>query len=79
MGLADELLAPYSGPMKGQTCSIAVALEQLDASDGSALVAVLATRSMPAAELSRRLRVNGIQVSQGAIGRHRRGECKCPR
>jgi hypothetical protein len=66
------LVAPKRG-----TCSIAVALSQLDDPEAEKLRAALAADWLPHTAIQKWLAGHGVKVAEQTVGRHRNGKCSC--
>lgn len=65
-------------PARSATCSVAIWLEAQNPADRGAALDALATPAVTAADIFRAMRTMGYTATQGAVQRHRRGDCKCP-
>lgn len=79
MSLAERLQATGRG--QGMPCSIAVVLRELPEADADALRAALDApwRIVGHAKIEADLAAEGHPVGVGAVGKHRRGSCRCTR
>lgn len=75
--LAEALAAQDDTP-RGPQCTVAILLDDLAPEDATALTDALAS-TLPASAISRAVTATGHRLSQATIGRHRRGDCRCPR
>jgi hypothetical protein len=57
-------------------CSIAKLLESLDPDDRGALLEAFDSDT-ETTQIERALSAAGLSVGSGAVGRHRRGDCRC--
>lgn len=74
----DELLAANVKMKPGGTCSVRLALDDLDKPTADKLSAAIADRrGYSATGLSNVFRSLGQDVGRGAVERHRRGACRC--
>lgn len=78
MSLAERLQAPRG---QGMPCSVAVALRELPPEDAADLKDALNApwRIMGHAQIEAALAAEGHPVGVGAVGKHRRGSCRCTR
>ncbi|MDQ6721211.1 MAG: hypothetical protein M3003_10520 [Candidatus Dormibacteraeota bacterium] len=62
----------------GATCRTGHIIRQMDDVDATALAAVLdVTSGVPSATIARALQKMGHKIQDGAVNRHRRGDCQC--
>jgi hypothetical protein len=74
----DALLAANGKMKPGGTCSVRLALDELDKAVADKMTVALADRrGYSATGLSNVFRTLGQDVGRGAIERHRRGACRC--
>lgn len=78
MSLKDRAAAP---PTKtpGMPCPVAALLETLPKTESAALKTIIDApwRVWPHTEVERALKDEGHRVATGAVGKHRRCDCKC--
>lgn len=79
MSLAERLQGQPRG--QGMPCSVAVVLRELPPEDAEALQAALDApwRIVGHAKIESDLAAEGFPVGVGAVGKHRREECRCTR
>lgn len=79
MSLSDRLESPARG--QGLPCSVAVALRELAPADAEALQAALDApwRIVGHQKIEADLAAEGHPVGVGAVGKHRRNDCRCTR
>lgn len=76
MGLLDDLKNPnLYGHRPSVVCSTCLLLKELSKEEVKALEALLQNPKVSHASICRVLKANGIHLSDGAVARHRRGEC----
>lgn len=81
MSLADQL-APNptkGGSNQGFNCSVAILLDTMPPDDLASFTEALAApwRIVSHSHLERSLRAEKYAIGKGAIGKHRRGDCRC--
>ncbi len=76
MGLADDFDALKSNH-GGYPCAVGAALREMADEDREVVVAALANSRLQGTGIGRVLRSHGYKVGDGAVHRHRRGECSC--
>ena len=76
--LLDEIRGNVNGP-GGPVCTVKMLEQTFTADDYADLLAAFSAPMVPTAAIWRALDQRGINVSQGALQRHRRGECRCGR
>lgn len=76
MGLSLEDF-PTGAKRQGLPCSVASLLASLHDDDRAVLEAVLADWSIGHNAVERTLKDKGMRVGTGAVGKHRRGSCRC--
>lgn len=74
--LIDELRA--AAVPRRMACRFAAIYEALSDADAADLRAALADETIPTSAIARVLAGRGHEVSGHTVGRHRRGECRCP-
>lgn len=76
MALLDDLknASLFAHPTGGK-CTFCTFLETLSKADKTALQVRLDDKSTTSASLSRVLKKNGHNISEGVVSRHRRGDC----
>ena len=76
MGLLDDLKNPdnFLHSSRGK-CTFCTFLETLEAKEKEALSVHVANKNITSSSLSRVLKNNGHNISEGVISRHRRGDC----
>jgi hypothetical protein len=75
--LADILAAEEAAFVKGPPCSVALILDQLDATDASVLVTWMANPLKKHTWIADALTKNGHPILDSTVSRHRRGKCGC--
>ena len=76
MGLADDFDALQSRH-GGIRCAVSVALAEMSDDDRQVVIDALGNPRLQGTGIARVLRQHGFQVGDGAVHRHRRGECSC--
>jgi len=77
MGLLDDLSDAKSfGKAQSLFCSVCTLLAQLPKEESTLLARHMKDSKIGHIALSRILKKNGYEISDGVIGRHRRGLCK---
>jgi hypothetical protein len=76
--LLDEIRGNVKG-LGGPVCTVKVLRETFTPDDYADLLAAFSEPLVPTAAIWRALDQRGVNVSQGALQRHRRGECRCGR
>lgn len=76
--LLDQIRANVNGP-GGPVCTVKMLSETFTPDDYADLLAAFSEPLVPTAAIWRALDQRGINVSQGSLQRHRRGECRCGR
>ena len=76
MGLLDEIRAEV-GAARGPRCPIPRAQPILGKGDWEDLKAALVDPAITHAAISRALKRHNVDASQGAVSKHRKGECAC--
>ena len=79
MGLLGEVQAAQAGTKPGLPCIVVKIRRDLAGQDAKDFEAALADHGVYSTALTKVLRSRGFDVARGAIQRHRRGECGCPR
>jgi|LakMenEpi05Aug10_1017310.scaffolds.fasta_scaffold13302_2 hypothetical protein len=76
MGLLDDLSNVESfGKAQSLFCGVCTLLGELPQAECDALVATMAKPKVSHTALSKLLKENGYNISDGVMGRHRRGVC----
>jgi hypothetical protein len=76
MGLLDDLSNVQSfGKAQSLYCAVCTLLGELPDNERDALIKAMAQPKIGHTALSRVLKENGHSISDGVIGRHRRGIC----
>lgn len=75
MKLKESILA--AGPKSVRRCAIAEILKRLSKAEAAELVACLDDDEIGHAQIARGLAAEGIRVSEGRVGHHRRRDCCC--
>ena len=76
MGLLDDLSNVQSfGKAQSLYCAVCTLLGELPDNEREALIKAMAQPKIGHVALSRVLKENGHSISDGVIGRHRRGIC----
>lgn len=75
MGFADALDASHTPA--GPRCKIGIALQTFADPDLAALKAAIDDRQVTAARIGRAMRLEGHQLPDAAVRRHRAGDCSC--
>jgi hypothetical protein len=76
MGLLDDLSNVESfGKAQSLFCGVCTLLGELPQAERDALTKVMAQPKVSHTALSRVLKENGHNISDGVVGRHRRGVC----
>lgn len=76
MSLQEHLAKP--APRYKPRCGVAAVIATLTGDDLSALHAALSDPGFTASEIARALRLEGHNVGDDSVRRHRRGDCTCP-
>jgi len=79
MGLMDEIRAANAVNPQGPRCGLEVLLEDLQKPDADDLRDAMANPRIRTSVISKVLAEQGHFISVSAIGRHRKGECRCAR
>lgn len=78
MGKLKDLAIEFANRSKGPQCSVSKLLGGMSTQDRLELEAELAG-AVPASALSEAInKLYGVVIKAHIIGRHRRGDCKCP-
>lgn len=77
--LADALTYEASATRRGTPCTMGVYLDGLDKTDRAALDGALTNDDVTAAAIARAITSTGTRMAAQTVGRHRAGECACPR
>lgn len=78
MGSLAKDARPIVGMKAGGKCGVAKLLDDLDDEDTAAVTGWIDDHNgIPAKALARRLKEHDLQLSDGVIQRHRRGDCAC--
>jgi hypothetical protein len=78
MGKLKDLAIEFANRSKGPQCSVSRLLGGMTAQDRLELEAEL-VGTVPASALSEAInKLYGVVIKAHIIGRHRRGDCKCP-
>lgn len=76
MGLLDDLSNVEAfGKAQSLFCGVCTLLGELPEAERDALVAAMAKPKVSHTALSKLLKENGYPISDGVVGRHRRGVC----
>jgi hypothetical protein len=76
MGLLDDLSNVESfGKAQSLFCGVCTLLGELPEAEREALIATMAKPKIGHTALSKLLKENGYNISDGVVGRHRRGVC----
>jgi hypothetical protein len=76
MGLLDDLSNVEAfGKAQSLFCGVCTLLGELPQAERDALVATMARPKISHTALSKILKENGYPISDGVVGRHRRGVC----
>ena len=76
MGLLDDLSNVEAfGKAQSLFCGVCTLLGELPQAERNALVATMARPKVSHTALSKILKENGYAISDGVVGRHRRGVC----
>ena len=76
MGLLDDLNNPNNFPHSSRgKCTFCTFLETLNGKEKMTLEVHVANKNITSSSLSRVLKNNGHNISEGVISRHRRGDC----
>lgn len=76
--LLDEIKSHVNG-QGGPLCTVKALAKTMTPDDHADLLAAFSEPLVPTSAIWRALDQRGINVSQGALQRHRRGECRCGR
>ncbi len=76
--LLNEIHA-HVNSSNGPVCTVKMLQEAFTPDDYADLLAAFSEPLVPTAAIWRALDQRGVNVSQGALQRHRRGECRCGR
>jgi hypothetical protein len=76
MSLAEHLTTP--APRFKPRCGVATVTAILVPTDLEALNTALADDAFTASEIARALRLEGHNIGDDSVRRHRRGDCTCP-
>jgi len=79
MSLLGEVREAQKGTRPGLPCVVERIREGLQGQDAKDFEAALTDPAVYSTALTAVLRARGFNVARGAINRHRRGECGCPR
>ena len=71
-----EALANQPKPDKGPTCSVCIALSEMDPADVEIAEQAMADRRRTAPQIEDAFGVLGHHLGQGAVARHRNRQCK---
>lgn len=78
MGLRDEVQADrMNGPKAGIPCIVQVVRQKFKGEDLKDFNEILADPTVYSTSITRILKNRGFDVAKDAIGRHRRGDCRC--
>lgn len=77
--VTDDVLAEFVelSKVRRAECGIALALKTLDAKEGEALKAALASESITSVAIETWLKRRNVKVSDRTLNRHRKGQCAC--
>lgn len=76
MGLLDDLTNVHTfGKAQSLFCGVCTLLGELPETEREALIKTMAQPKVSHTQLSRVLKENGYNISDGVMGRHRRGVC----
>ena len=75
MSLAEHLTTP--APRFKPRCGVASVIAALEPADLEALTVALADDAFTATEIGRALRLEGHNIGDDSVRRHRRGSCTC--
>jgi hypothetical protein len=75
--IADLKLLAESSIGQGLPCSAGEVIKKLQPKEREALESVFDNRTIPVPHLLKALAKNGYQVSERALYKHRRKECRC--
>ena len=64
---------------RGSKCSIPVAVAQMTPKQHAAFDKAMADERIQTTTIARVVNSWNVEVSDFAVGRHRRGQCKCPK
>ena len=76
MGRLSEAIEAETNGRRGSVCTVEAIRQKLEPEDLTDFEAAMVS-DIPAAAIARALGTVGIDVKQGALQRHRRGECTC--
>ena len=78
MGLMDDIRAHDVSGNRAR-CSVEAMVAGVTGDDRADLMDALADHTVPATAIARAMQARGFDVKGGAVARHRRGACACPR
>jgi len=76
MSFKEALTVQIAAASKGPRCTVCALQDTLDPADWNDLCASMAESSIPHTVIYRALKSMDVHVGDGAIARHRKGECK---
>lgn len=81
MSLSELIEAEVRKSRPGSSCSVGAALARFNKSDAEAFHTAMSAHptQVPAAAIERALKAAGHKIGNGAVGRHRKGQCACER
>lgn len=77
MSLLDTLSDPQYVPKRGPSCTVGLAMQEMDDDTLKKFTAAMANTSAAGTLIAHALQDLGYKVRPDAIQRHRRGACRC--
>lgn len=74
----EQLANPDFRPMKGPPCGVSTVLTDAPKEIGELLLRAMDNPYAPSSNIARAITDKGYPLSQHAVQRHRRRECRCP-
>jgi hypothetical protein len=71
------MLENLTPPKRIRSCAVRTILGQLEKKDQEIFLAAIVSEDWPALTLAKELTLRGLLISDGAISRHRKGQCSC--
>jgi len=78
MGKLKDLAIDFANRKKGPQCSVGQILDTLKPADRAELTEAITSRIPGPAICEAVFKMYGVVLKAHIVGRHRRGECKCP-
>jgi hypothetical protein len=71
------MLENLKPPIRIRSCAVRTLIAQIEKKDQEILTAAIASPEWASLTLAKELTSRGLLISDGAISRHRKGQCSC--